>query len=81
MLFLVNPVVMRGHDKNQGSRRRAPQGRSLPPIKLQHSIIPSAKTPQNKNLLFIRTVAVDLYSSCDILESLDRHNTNKKELS
>jgi hypothetical protein len=45
---------------------------------LQYSIIPSAKTPQNKNLLFIRTVTVDLYSGCAILESLDQ--TNKRNV-
>jgi hypothetical protein len=44
---------------------------------LQYGIIASAKTPQNKNLLFIRTVTVDLYSGYAILESLDQHKTNK----
>ena len=47
-------------------------------ILLQFSMIASAKTPQNKNSLVIRTVAVDLYSGCDILESL-RRQTNKKD--
>jgi hypothetical protein len=46
--------------------------------KLQYSIIPPAKTPQNKNLLFIRTVTVDLYSSCAILESLDHPNDQQQ---
>jgi hypothetical protein len=45
---------------------------------LPHSIITPAKTPQNKNLLVIRTVTVDLYSSCAILESLDQRKTNNK---
>jgi hypothetical protein len=46
---------------------------------LQYGIITSAKTPQNKNLLLIHTVTVDLYSSCDILESIDQRKTNKKD--
>jgi hypothetical protein len=48
--------------------------------KLQYSIIAPAKTPQNKNLLFIRTVTVDSYSSCAILDSLDQPNTNKRNV-
>jgi hypothetical protein len=36
-----------------------------------------AKKPQMENLLFVRTVTVDLYSSYAILESLDQHNNKE----
>jgi hypothetical protein len=53
--------------------------RSLHAEKLLNSIITSAKTPQNKNLLLIHTVTVDLYSGCAILESIDNAQPTTKD--
>jgi hypothetical protein len=78
LLLSVNPRPGVPCGKSQ-HLRQAPTRPLRHAAKLLCSIITSAKRRQNKNLLVICTVTVDLYSGCAILESLDRRKTTKKE--
>ena len=66
---MINLARRRAHDKDQMHLSQAPIRPPRPGS--------MAKTPQKKYLLFIRTVTVDSYSSCVILESLDNATTFK----